>query len=387
MPQTEQNEQITASHQFSVSHSRRRLSMPLNLRRHWRRVLPMAPSLHRGLRSDSALEAIAAAAEARTPSLALYNYPPFSGAMSALFARIFHSKLGIPCLVLPFSSVVPLRVDDLAFDGLKRCYFLDFIGPEGFALELSRRTGSEIMCFDHRKPMLKAIPLAEDCPGNVTFQIDLEKSSSRAAYEYFTKELDGNVLDSNTLLDVKDTDRVQLMLKYIEDGDLQRWKMPDIKAFNVGMNEWRSKMNCISNPRWFDQLYNLSAEELIQQGNSCMSSRQDAAKSLLKNIFKLRLGRGFYGQCLGIRADGNSNLSDEIGKMLCSRSVAAGLRPIGAVIYMQRNNLKMCLRSTDDFTDTSEIAKAYGGGGTRSSSSFIIRMDEFNRWLAINSAA
>ncbi|GAB2218020.1 hypothetical protein Droror1_Dr00001236 [Drosera rotundifolia] len=275
------------------------------------------------------------------------------------------------------------RVDDLAFDGLKRCYFLNFIGPEGFALELSRRTGSEYEHFGN--PCLKQYLWLKTARGNVTFQIDLEKSSSRAAYDYFTKELDGNVLDSNTLLDVKDTDRVQLLLKYIEDGDLRRWKMPDIKAFNVGMNEWRSKMNCISNPRWFDQLYNLSAEELIRQGNSCMSSRQDAAKSLLKDIFKLRFGRGFDGQCLGIRADGNSNLSDEIGKMLCSRSVAAGLRPIG--IYMQRNNLKMCLRSTDDFTDTSEIAKAYGGGGTRSSSSFIIRMDEFNRWLAVNSAA
>lgn len=32
-------------------------------------------------------------------------------------------------------------------------------------------------------------------------------------------------------------------------------------------------------------------------------------------------------------------------------------RPIGAVIYMQRKNLKMSLRSTDRYTDTSEIAK------------------------------
>lgn len=34
-------------------------------------------------------------------------------------------------------------------------------------------------------------------------------------------------------------------------------------------------------------------------------------------------------------------------------------RPIGAVVYMQRNNLKMCLRSTDSATDTSEIAKVW----------------------------
>lgn len=32
-------------------------------------------------------------------------------------------------------------------------------------------------------------------------------------------------------------------------------------------------------------------------------------------------------------------------------------RPIGAVVYMQRGNLKMCLRSLDSATDTSVIAK------------------------------
>lgn len=33
------------------------------------------------------------------------------------------------------------------------------------------------------------------------------------------------------------------------------------------------------------------------------------------------------------------------------------VRPIGAVVYMQRRNLKMCLRTTDGATDTSEVAK------------------------------
>lgn len=32
-------------------------------------------------------------------------------------------------------------------------------------------------------------------------------------------------------------------------------------------------------------------------------------------------------------------------------------RPIGAVAFMQRGNLKMCLRSTDGATDTAEVAK------------------------------
>ncbi|KAM7265672.1 hypothetical protein ACFE04_003355 [Oxalis oulophora] len=175
-------------------------------------------------------------------------------------------------------------------------------------------------------------------------------------------------------------DRVEKVLKYIEDSDLRRWSLPDIKAFNSGLNEWRSKLNCASNPHLYEQLMEMSCEVLIAKGNIHISSRQNAANQLLDKVFKVKLGRGFYGECLAVKADGNSHLSDEIGKQLSVKSAAAGLRPIGAVIYMQRNNLKMCLRSTDISIDTSEIAKAYGGGGAPSSSSFIIRMDEYNQW-------
>nr|CAB3489205.1 unnamed protein product [Digitaria exilis] len=60
-------------------------------------------------------------------------------------------------------------------------------------------------------------------------------------------------------------------------------------------------------------------------------------------------------------------------------------RPIGAVVFMQRGILKVCLRTTDSTTNTAEIAKAYGGGGKPSSSSFALRMDEFNTWTSVNS--
>jgi len=86
-----------------------------------------------------------------------------------------------------------------------------------------------------------------------------------------------------------------------------------------------------------------------------------------------------------IRADGQTQLSHEIALELSQRSAAAGLRPIGAVVFMQRGVLKVCLRTTDSTVNTSEIAKAYGGGGKRSSSSFTLRMDEFNIWTSVNS--
>ncbi|XP_028109961.1 uncharacterized protein LOC114308549 [Camellia sinensis] len=358
--------------------------MALRLLRRW---TPNLFNLTRSFRSNSALEALAKASEEKTPIIVLYNYPSFSGAFSALFARLFHSHLNLPCLILPFSSVEPLRVEDLCVEGIKKCYFLDFLGPRGFAAELSWRTSCEVIGFDHRKSVLSKISSDHDCSGNLTFHVDIEKSSSTAVYEYFSAKLsemrygDGNV---KSLLNPKDRDRMELVLKYIEDADLRRWILPNIKDFNIGLGEWRSMLNCITNPHMYEQLLEISSAVLIGKGISYISTRQDAAKKLLDKVFKVRLGKGFYGECLGVRADGNSNLSDEIGKELSIKSAAAGLRPIGAVVYMQRNNLKMCLRSTDTATDTSEVAKAYGGGGSPSSSSFIIRMDEYNQWLSVH---
>lgn len=368
--------------------------MPVSHLRNCRRITP-SPALFRQLRqlrSEATLEAIARAAEEKTPVVALYNYPSFSGAYSALFAHLFHSHLHRPCLLLPFSSVVPFRVEDLCFDGLKTCFFLDFIGPKGFAVELCQRTACEVICFDHRKSTLSEIPSVEDCSGRLTFHVDNGRSSSRAVYEYFSGLLECTKLPNengvaSSLLNSDDQCRIELLLNYLEDGDLRHWRLPDIRAFSIGISEWRSKLNCINNPHMYQQLLEMCVKELITKGNSKILTQKDAAKEFLEKTFVLRLGRGFYGECLGVRADSNPDLSDEIGKALSLRSATAGLRPVGAVVFMQRKNLKVCLRSMDENTDTSEIAKAYGGGGSPSSSSFVIRMDEYNQWLSVNSSS
>ncbi len=48
------------------------------------------------------------------------------------------------------------------------------------------------------------------------------------------------------------------------------------------------------------QLLELSSVDLISKGNAYISSRQNAANKLLDKVFKVRLGRGFYGECLVI---------------------------------------------------------------------------------------
>ncbi|KAK4846590.1 hypothetical protein QYF36_019538 [Acer negundo] len=136
-----------------------------------------------------------------------------------------------------------------------------------------------------------------------------------------------------------------MVLKYIEDADLRRWSLPNTNAFRVGLKEWRSKLNCITNPYMYEQLLEMSSVDLISKGNSYVSARQSAASKLLDKVFKIRLGRGFYGECLAVRADGNSNLSDEIGKQLSVKSAAAGLRhpsiiPSSSKFYIEPVELK-----------------------------------------------
>ncbi|XP_042006072.1 uncharacterized protein LOC121754845 [Salvia splendens] len=307
------------------------------------------PLLVRQLRSDATLEAIRKASQNKIPNLVLYNYPSFSGAFGALFAHLYHSRLNLPCFILPFSSVAPFRV----------------IG------------------FDHRKSVLSQISSGEDSDPNISFHVNIEKSSSTTVYEYFSAKLSDTIsdqIDNISLLNHDDQERMEMILKYVEAGDLRQWNLPNIKAFYIGLREFRSKLNCITNPLMYQQLTEICSEGFIIKGNTYLSNRPTEASKLLNKVFRIKFGRGFYGECLAIRADGNSDFSDEMGKELSQMSAAAGLRPIGAVLYMQRNNLKMSLRTIDSGTDTSEIALAYGGGGFPSSSSFIIRMDEYNQW-------
>lgn len=120
----------------------------------------------------------------------------------------------------------------------------------------------QVLSFDHRKSATSKIDSAEDCLENTTFHIDLEKCSATTAYEYFSQKLaemnlpisGGSVL---SLLNSQDRDRLEMVLKYIEDTALQKWSLADTKAFLTGISDWRSKLNCITNPYMYEQVCNL----------------------------------------------------------------------------------------------------------------------------------
>ncbi|KAE8792719.1 hypothetical protein D1007_32679 [Hordeum vulgare] len=299
---------------------------------------PAASSLRRAFRSAASLEAILSHSHpSKTSSsedqedaahLALYNYPTFAGAYSALAADLFHRRLRRRLLVLPFSSVEPFsRAEDFKGAGFQSCYLLDFVGPRNFALELSRFIPS-IVAFDHRQSTLARIPQLGRCPTNLDLRIDTSKSSARAAFDYFSNKLTLENPDSETcenLLSQEDEERVSNVVKYVEDADLRQWQLPGSRSFHTALRDERAKLNCVSNPQVFEQLMQLDVSDLLARGNLLAQNRLGAARKLIHNPFKIYLGRGLYGECLAIRADGDSKVSHEIGLELSKMSAGAGL--------------------------------------------------------------
>ena len=147
---------------------------------------------------------------------------------------------------------------------------------------------TSVISFDHRKATLAKIPPIDDYFGNVTFHVNVGKSSARMVCDYFSRQLrctkssDGNVCHqtcflvtfvtflsicynknillclmqdaASSLLNSDDQCHMELLLNYLEDGDLRQWKLPDIRAFNIGISEWRSNLNCITNPHMYVQV-------------------------------------------------------------------------------------------------------------------------------------
>lgn len=65
---------------------------------------------------------------------------------------------------------------------------------------------TSVISFDHRKETLAKIPPTDDYSGNLTFHVDVGKSSSWMVYDYFSRQLrctkssDGNVCHQTCFL-------------------------------------------------------------------------------------------------------------------------------------------------------------------------------------------
>ena len=172
--------------------------------------------------------------------------------------------------------------------------------------------------------------------------LDMDKSGIRLAWEFCFP---------NT--------QVPRFAKYIEDGDLWKWKYSESKAFNLA----------ISNDNIFKYYYynnledDLVVNDMIKRGELLLSYRDNQVKSAIEKAVNVNF-RNY-----NIMVTNCTENISELGNKL------AELPDIDFAMiwfYNHKNkNIKVCLRSLEQTSDVSEVAKLYGGGGHRCASGFV----------------
>ncbi|XP_039137987.1 oligoribonuclease NrnB isoform X1 [Dioscorea cayenensis subsp. rotundata] len=327
-------------------------------------------------------------------SAVLYHYPCPDGAFAALAAHLYFSSTSLPVLYFPNTVYDPIRVDSLPLDDIGDVFLLDFVGPPGLVAELSSKVDS-VTILDHHKTALEALHGNASLNENVTKIIDMDRSGATIAFDFFREKIRENAhglkiegdLDASCEFDLVPNgkfEKVNRLFKFIEDGDLWRWKLPHSKAFSSGLNDLNIEYNVNRNPALFNQLLDLDPELTISCGQESLSKKQRLIDEVLAQSYEIALACGEFGHCLAVDADSISNLRSELGNQLAEKSLNLSLRAVGAVVYRVpelKNNqlLKISLRSLGS-EDTTIISKKYGGGGHQNASSFMLSCEEYERW-------
>lgn len=116
---------------------------------------------------------------------------------------------------------------------------------------------SRVIVLDHHKTALESLGSESSLGENVIKVIDMERSGATIAFDYFKEKLvspadDGVVVNQPLVLD--EFERVRQLFKYIEDGDLWRWRLQKSKAFSSGLKDLNIEFNARINPSVFDQV-------------------------------------------------------------------------------------------------------------------------------------
>jgi oligoribonuclease NrnB/cAMP/cGMP phosphodiesterase (DHH superfamily) len=122
-----------------------------------------------------------------------------------------------------------------------------------------------VTILDHHKTAFESLCGNATLGKNVTKVIDMQRSGATIAFDFFRNKLLTEVStlwgneSGKDVAEVKyvpdnKVETVHKIFKFIEDGDLWRWKIPNSKAFNSGLKDLDIEFNVNANSKLFDQV-------------------------------------------------------------------------------------------------------------------------------------
>ena len=214
-------------------------------------------------------------------------------------------------------------------------FMADFCYKRDTILSLKDKAKS-ITVLDHHKSA------EEDC-GDLDFcTFDMNHSGAYMAWRY---------LNPN--------DRVPLLIRYVEDRDLWRWKLDStesilsaVDSFEKTFENWDMLSDCL------DEVNSPSWGRVKTMGDGILQYKRSLISSLMRNVHNISIA----GK--SIPAINIPFFQSEVAAELAKESDYA------AAYYFDGESYKFSLRSKPDGDDVSLIAGIFGGGGHKNAAGF-----------------
>lgn len=232
----------------------------------------------------------------------------------------------------------------------KDIYIIDYPYPLG-VIEKLAKTNRTLVLIDHHKDQETAMALATD------HSYDMDHSGAVLAWRYFHPGK-----------------KVPMLLRYVEDRDIWRWKVPHsremlmlVDLVRYDFREWNKLAKNLEDPR--RRATNLREGALLTRHYTSLYEK------LLPNAEPAKLGgkMTFVLNC-------PYYFADDLGHALAARSGTF------AVLWNESGGrIRVSLRSAGKI-DVAAIAEKYGGGGHKFSSGFSFPVGQPAPWKLLPEA-
>jgi oligoribonuclease NrnB/cAMP/cGMP phosphodiesterase (DHH superfamily) len=225
----------------------------------------------------------------------------------------------------PDAEFIPLQYDDAPPDVTdRRIWCLDFSFGREVLLAMKEKAKS-LMVLDHHKTVAKDLEGLDFC------RFDMEKSGCIIAWEHFFPE--------NKV--------VPILLRYICDRDIWRWRMPFSREINAAIQSYPHRIESI------EELMKRDINQLVDEGKAIIRFRNSLVEDIIKGARETELD-GHKILCVY-----TSVLQSEVGERLAQD------RPFSLTWFdLQDGEFCYSLRAVAaSGFDVGDIARKHGGGG------------------------
>ncbi len=219
----------------------------------------------------------------------------------------------------------------------KEVYSIDFTYRPAAVLKKMASEAARLVLIDHHISSKPLMPLSKE------YWFSLERSAAVLAWEYFHP---GKPLPE--------------FLRYIEDGDLWKFKLPHSRAigayvvlFDFNFQTWEMLAKELQS--------SAGRRRAAERGKLLLKYQEEQVSEVVSHAREVR----FEGR--RVLAANSPFLDSQIGHALAKKKP-----PFGIVWREENGFIRVSLRAEGNF-DVAKIAEKYGGGGHRAAAGFLLK--------------